>query len=120
MVPSRGAGPTHGDAPDLGHDEQAVVQPGAVAILLEGEGVIAGAALEAGEAGGLTGSHPQEEGLIRLVQPGQHVVQDVAVDGRVVGKAARSSLSSASCWKRVALRPWPRRHQVMRCSKAHL
>src|SRR5258708_5446853 len=40
-------GPAHGEAPDLAQDERAVLQPGAVARLLVGEGVVAVRPLEA-------------------------------------------------------------------------
>jgi hypothetical protein len=42
-----GSAPAHTDAVDLGEDEDAIVQRGSVAILLEGEGVEVVASLEA-------------------------------------------------------------------------
>src|SRR5215467_10403980 len=75
--------PVHRDTPDLGEDEGAVIQPRPVAVFLEGEGAVAIAALEAGEPRPLTALHAPEERLIRLVQPRQHILQDVAVDVRI-------------------------------------
>src|SRR5262249_19248311 len=77
------AGPAHGDAADLGQDEIPVIEPGAVAILHVGAGVIAVPSLKAWKSGLFTGLQPTEECLIGSVEAGQHVLQDVAVDGRV-------------------------------------
>ena len=78
------AGPTHRDTANFRQDEVAVIEASAVAIFLVGEGVPAGAALEAREARLLASRHPPEERLIGPVEPGQHVLQDVAVEGGVL------------------------------------
>jgi hypothetical protein len=70
----------HADAPDLGQDQHAIVQPRPVAILLVGEGVGAIRALEAGEACPLAPLDATEERLRGLVQPRQHILQPRAVD----------------------------------------
>src|SRR5690348_917250 len=77
-------GPAYGDAPDLGQDQIAVIQPGAVVVLLAGAGVVAASALIARETGLLSRRYPLEECLIGSVQAGQHVLEDVRVDGRVL------------------------------------
>jgi hypothetical protein len=62
--------------------------PNSLAELLVGEAVEAIAALEAREArllSSLAPVHPGEVRLIGRVEPGEHVLQDVAVDGGVVG-----------------------------------
>src|SRR5260221_3529374 len=79
-------GPMHAEAPDLGQDQGAVIELSAVAIRLEGEAVEAVAALEAGEAGFLAALHPAKERLIGLIQPGEHILQHVAIDGHIFGK----------------------------------
>jgi hypothetical protein len=76
----------HPETPNLGEDEGAVVQSGAVAILLVGDGLGAVAPLEAREARLLASLEATEERLIRLVQPRQHVLQDMRVDDGEVGK----------------------------------
>ncbi len=76
----QGAGPAHRDASELGEDEEPVIEAGTVAILLVGERVVAAAPLEAREARLLAVRQAPEERLIRLVQPRQHVLQDVRVD----------------------------------------
>jgi len=109
-----GAGPAHGHAADLGAHPSAGVQVGAVALLLVGEGV------------GVLASPPRDaRGARRLaVSPvctrrktAWQVVSKRASTscstwlGRAAyaGNAARRSVSSASCWKRVARGPCPRR-----------
>src|SRR5262249_52630836 len=79
------AGPAHRDAPDLRQDQEAVVQGGAVAILLVGEAVVAVAALETGVAGRPARLHPTEEGLERAVQAREHVLQHLRVEVAVFG-----------------------------------
>src|SRR5262249_43826543 len=79
-----GSAPMDTDTPDLGQNEKAVVQPRAVAILLVGEGVVAVPALESWEARFLAPLDATDEGLMRLVQPREYVLQDVGVDGRVL------------------------------------
>jgi hypothetical protein len=74
----------HADAPDRGEDQDAVLQRGAVAILLEGEGVIAVAPLEAREPRLRAPLDATEERLLGLLQPRQHVLQHMRVDGGVL------------------------------------
>ncbi len=78
------AGPMDADAPEFVQDQGAVIQPGAVATLLEREAVKAGASLEAWEAGFLAALYPAKERLVGLVEAGEHVLEDVAVDGSIV------------------------------------
>jgi len=73
----------NGNPADLRQSEIAVVEPCAVAILLEGEGVEAIAALEAWESGFLPALEAAEKRLIRLVEPRQHVLQHMTMDGLV-------------------------------------
>src|SRR5262249_44609220 len=75
----------HSKAANLRQDYVSVVQRGAVAILLVGEGVVAPAALEAWKADRLARLHPAEERLIGVVQAGEHILQDMAVESGVVG-----------------------------------
>ncbi len=86
------AGPAHRDPSNLGEDEGAVIQPGAVAIFLVGEGVVTVASLGAREAGLLARLHPAEERLVGLVQAGEHLLQDVAVDGGVFPEVLADAL----------------------------
>jgi hypothetical protein len=74
----------HRDAAYLRQHEGAIVELGPIAILLEGEGVVAVLALEAREAGFLPALHSAEERLIGLVEPRQHILQDMRVHGGVV------------------------------------
>src|SRR5260221_5949480 len=85
-VPSRGrgTGPVDADAPNLRQGEEAIIQPGAIAVFLEGEAVQAVAALEAREARLLTALYPAEERLIGLVEPRQHVLEEVRLEGGVL------------------------------------
>jgi hypothetical protein len=80
------------DTPELGQDERSIVEPRAVAILLETERMVAGAALKAREARFLAPRDAPEEGLIRLVEPREHVVQDMGVEGGVLGKLRTDGL----------------------------
>src|SRR5262249_17028719 len=79
----QGTRPAHRNVPALGQDQIPVIQARAVALLLVGEGVVTVPALETGKASFLPGGEAPEEGLIRLVQASQHILQDVAVDVRV-------------------------------------
>ena len=88
----QGAAPAHGDAPNLGEDQKAVVQGRPVAELLIGEGVLAGARLIAREARLLSRLHAAKERLIGLVEPREHILQDVLVDGRVLWKVGADVL----------------------------
>src|SRR5215472_3106407 len=72
-------GPAHGKAPDLGEHQSAVLQPGAVALLLVGKRVVTVLALEAGAARLLPMLDTAKERLIRRVQPRQHILQDMGV-----------------------------------------
>ena len=57
------------DTPDLGQDKRTIVQPCAISILFEGEGVETVTPLEAGKPGFLPTLDATEERLLRLVQP---------------------------------------------------
>ena len=72
------ATPTDGNTPDLGEDQKAIVQRRPVAELLVGERVVAVAPLIAWEARLLSRLHPAKERLIGLVEPRQHILQDMA------------------------------------------
>ncbi len=48
--------------------------------------MVAVAPLEAREARGLPFLQAAEECLIRLIKPGEHILQDLGVDGRIVGE----------------------------------
>src|SRR5216683_3207165 len=87
-----GTGPMDTDAPNLRQGEEAIIQPGAIAVLLEGEAVEAVAALEAWEAGLLAPLHAAEERLVGLVEAGEHILEDVGVDGRVFGERGAHGL----------------------------
>ena len=78
------ARPMHADAPNLGEDEEAVVKPRTIAVLLEGEGVDAVAALEPWETRLLAPLDATKERLVGLIKPGKHILQDVAMDGLVL------------------------------------
>ena len=78
------ARPAHGNAPDLGENEETIVQRRPVAKLLVGERMPAVAPLIAGKSRLLARLHPEKERLIRLVQPRQHVLQHMAVEGGVL------------------------------------
>jgi hypothetical protein len=84
--PLQGAGPAHTDTPDLGEDQDAVLQLCAIAELLVGEAVVAVFALESRVARLLARPHPAEEGGKRFVQAGEHILQHLAVDGGVCRK----------------------------------
>src|SRR5215469_7788001 len=80
------AAPVDVDAADLGQHQRAIIESGAVAIFLVGEGVPAVASLEPWEAGFLAALDPVEERWIGLVQPRQHILQHVGMDCGVLGK----------------------------------
>src|SRR5260221_6515800 len=65
-----GTGPADGDAPNLGEDQIAILEPRPVAILFVGEGVVAVAALKPWEARLFAIREPAEERLIGRVQSG--------------------------------------------------
>ena len=52
------------------------------------------AALEAGIAWLLAPLDPLKERLIGFVEPGQHILQDVAVESIILGEGVRRSLAS--------------------------
>ena len=85
--------PLHAAAPDLGEDEEAIVQSRAVALLLEGEGVVARAPLKTRETRLLAAVDAPEERLVGLVQPGQHILQDMRVDGLILGERSTDVLA---------------------------
>src|SRR5262249_51621026 len=76
------------DPPTRGADQEAVVEgrPGAVLLVGEGEGGGAVAPLEARNAWFLAVRQPAEDRLIGRVQPGQHRLQDLRVEGGVCGE----------------------------------
>src|SRR5262245_5442258 len=74
----------HREAANLGEDQIPVIQVGAAAVLLVGEGAIAPAPLERGEPRRLSTRQPTEERLIGPVQTDEHIFYDIAVDGRVL------------------------------------
>jgi hypothetical protein len=64
----------NGDAPDLRHHQDTIVQPRAVAIFLEGEGVVAIPSPAARTSGLLAPLDAPEERLIGLVERRQHIL----------------------------------------------
>jgi hypothetical protein len=82
----------HGNASDLGEDAIPILELGAVAILLIGERVVAVPPMKAGETGFLAVRHAPEEGLIGLVQSSQHILQNMAIDGTVLGQVRAQGL----------------------------
>ena len=74
-VPSTGRDQRTRDTPDLRQDQETIVQRRAVAILLEGEGVEAIAALVARKACFLASLETAKERLIRLIQTRQHILE---------------------------------------------
>ena len=72
------------DAPNLGEHENAVVQLCPVAILLESEAMVAGATFEAWETRLLASLYPREERQISFVQPREHILENVNVDGCIL------------------------------------
>src|SRR5262249_10964778 len=86
-VPWRADAPQDGDACYPSYAERR-----AAAILLEGEGMEAIAALEAREARPLAPVHPTEERLRGHIQSGQHVLQEVRVDGSILRQLGADGL----------------------------
>src|SRR5262249_47030354 len=76
------ARPAHGDAPDLGEDQEAVVQPSATVLphLRIGEAGVAADTLKAGIARRLASADAAEECLKGVVQPQEHILQDLGID----------------------------------------
>jgi hypothetical protein len=82
--PLDGTRPAHRDAPDRGEHQEAVVESGTVAKCLVGEAVETNMPLETRETCLLAALHPAEERLVGPLEPREHVLQDVAVDGGVI------------------------------------
>src|SRR5262249_42243798 len=80
---------SNGAAPALRQDAipVPVLQPGTVAVLLVGEGVLAVLPLKAGKAWFLAVGYAAEERVIRRVQSRQHILQDGGVEGAKIGRA---------------------------------
>src|SRR6478609_1942090 len=74
------------NTPDLGQDQEAIVESRPVAILLAGEGVEASPSLEARKARLLPSLEAAEERLVGLVEPRQHVLQHMAVNCLILGE----------------------------------
>src|SRR5260221_6015813 len=68
------------------------MQSGGVATLLEREAVKAGTSLEAWEAGFLAALYPAKERLVGLVEAGEHILQDMAVDGSIFRERGANGL----------------------------
>ena len=83
-VPSSGRLQRTATRPILDSTRKPLSSRRAVAILLVGETVEAVAPLKAREARRLSFPDAAEERLIGLVEPRQHILQDMAVDGRVL------------------------------------
>ena len=115
-----GTAPAHRTAAHLGQDHVPIIQVGAVAVLLIGEGMVAVASLEAREARFLPSpvTTRRKHACYVLSSRANTSCSTWEWSAAYSGKAARRSFSSASWWKRVALLPCPRRHQVIRCSRA--
>ncbi len=77
-------GPADSKAPDRAEDQLPILQAGASAELVVGEGVVAVLALEPGKARLFSMRQAAEEGLVRLLEAGQHVLQDMAMDAGVL------------------------------------
>ena len=87
-----GTRPMDPNAHDLGENEDAVVYGGAIAILLEGEGVISIYALETRESSFLAPLDAAKESLVCPVESRQHVLKDMGVYGGVAGKVGADTL----------------------------
>ncbi len=114
--PCEGTTPAHRQPTELGEDQEAILQRGAVADLFVGEGVGARAALETGKARGLPRGHAAEERLVGPVQAGEHVLQDVRMDGGVL-RERRPEVRQLRCLLRMggrtALPPAPPRAALL-------
>ena len=87
------ARPAHRDTANLGEDQEAVVERRAVAELLEGERVVTGRApWKRGKPAFSPACIATKERLIRLVEPRQHILQDMRVDGGVLRKRSTDVL----------------------------
>src|SRR5262249_34217244 len=82
------AGPADREASTLAQDEIAVVESGAVAILLVAEGMVAGAPLATRGARLLTRSQSAEERLIGPVAADEHILQHVAMTRGLLRKGS--------------------------------
>src|SRR6476620_5694659 len=76
----------NGDAPDLRQTQHTTVQRRAPTILGIGEAVVAARSLKARIAPCLACLYTAKEGLERLLQTTQHLLQDLRVDLGIVGK----------------------------------
>jgi hypothetical protein len=74
----------NGNAPDLRQDKEAVVKRRPIAELLKGKGVETIASLKARKSCLLSRLDPTEERLRGLVEPRQHILQNVRVNRRVL------------------------------------
>ena len=83
---------THGETPDFGEDQKAVIQRRPIAELFVGEGVVARRALIAREARLLASHQSAKERLVGFVESRQHILQDVAMDGGVPWERSADSL----------------------------
>jgi hypothetical protein len=87
-VPTMGRLQRTHDAANFRHHEEPVVESGTVAILLKREAMVAVAvaALKTGKATFLAFPHPLKERLIGTVEAGEHILQDMRVDGNILGE----------------------------------
>src|SRR5262249_27251534 len=81
------ARPAHGNAPDLGEEQEAIIQPGATVVsdLWVGEAVVAVASLEAGIARRLPFPDARKRRLKCSVYAEYDILQDLGVDFGVFG-----------------------------------
>ena len=77
------ATPPHGNTPHLGQHQRPLLEAGAGALFLVREGVLAVRAVEAGKARRLATRQSAEEGVLGLLQAGEHILHDVAVQRTV-------------------------------------
>src|SRR5262249_48554895 len=78
------AGPAQRDAPDFGEHQEAIVEPGAAAEFLVREGVVAVAPLKTRIPWRRPLAETTEERRKGFVLPSQNVLQDMAVEGRIL------------------------------------
>ena len=83
--------------------------------------MLAGAALQAWEARLLASGYPAEERVLRRVQPRQHILQHVAMQGGVVRELGTNGLELGFLLRaRAAGQTWQRTQAVLRWSRATL
>jgi hypothetical protein len=97
------SGPANDNPPDLGEDQDAVLQRGAVATLLIGEAVVVIRARKARLARRLTTRDAPEERLEGTVELGERVLQDLGMDVAVLGRTTVLSGNCALCIASVTL-----------------